>query len=100
VRNTPESLFSVSVLDPTGAQAKIAKGEEWKFEPLDRALGSVHGTVWLPLPPEEDVVMWTWREGEDFDMSMPGSYRVSLGGTFAFLDITMCSNTANVIVGK
>jgi hypothetical protein len=99
LRDPPASLFSVTVLDPTGAHAKIAKGEEWKFGPLDRTIFG-HGPVWLPLPPEEDVVLWTWRVAEDFDMSMPGSYRVSMGGTFAFLDTAMCSNTANVIVGK
>lgn len=97
----PQQLFSVTVLGPDGAPAKVAKGQESMYEPV-RNIASLsgHGPTWVPLPPLEDVSIWTWRIGDDFDMSAPGTYRVSLGGRIGYLDTTVCSNTALVTVGK
>jgi hypothetical protein len=98
---SPQQLFSVTVLGPDGAPAKIAKGQEWMYEPVRSVAGlSGHGPTWVPLPPLEDVSIWTWRIGDDFDMSAPGTYRVSLGGRVGYLGTTVCSNTALVTVGK
>jgi hypothetical protein len=33
-------------------------------------------------------------------MSVPGAYHVSMGGRIAYLDTTVCSNTAEVKVGN
>ena len=52
------------------------------------------------LPPGKDVHFWTWNIGEDFDLSEPGIYHVSLGGRLAYLDTTVCSNMAEVKVGN
>jgi len=97
----PEELFSVTVLGPSGDHAKAAKGRERLFEPLANShlprFGN--GPLFLPLPPNEPQ-QWVWRVGEDFDMSEPGTYRVSLGATLPYLDTTVCSNTAEVVVGK
>jgi hypothetical protein len=49
-------------------------------------------SVFQPLAPYEDV-SWIWRIGDDFDMSVPGTYRVSFGGRIGYLDTTVCSNT-------
>jgi len=45
-----------------------------------------------------DEVTSAWPVGEDFDMSAPGTYRVSLGGRIEDLDTTVCSNTLEVRV--
>jgi hypothetical protein len=97
---SPAELFSVTVLDPTGAPAKVAERYEWMYEPVRGfAVISGHMPTFLPLPPQEDV-SWTWRVGEEFDMSAPGTYRVSFGGRVPYLDTTVCSNTAEISVEK
>ena len=46
----------MTVLDPTGARAKFAKGKERMFEPVhDLAQLIGNGPTFLPLPPQEDV---------------------------------------------
>jgi hypothetical protein len=90
----------VTVLDPTGARVKFATGKEWMFDPapgLEHAAGNL--PTFMALPPQNDV-SWIWRVGEEFDMSAPGTYRVSLGGRVPYLDTTVCSNTAEVTVEK
>jgi hypothetical protein len=101
-KNTPPELFSVTVLDPIGVQAKVMKGKEWMYDPTYRIGGVLIGRspAFVPLPPQQDVPLWDWKVGEDFDMSAPGTYRVSLGGWFAYLNTTICSNVAAVIAGK
>jgi hypothetical protein len=99
---TPTELFSVTVLGPTGAPTKVPEGQERLYQPIGRDLGLAfhdHSPMFVPLPPQEDV-SWIWRIGDDFDMSAPGTYRVSFGGRIAYLDTTACSNTASVIVEK
>jgi hypothetical protein len=98
----PEQLFSVTVLDPNGAPANVAKGAKGLFETVrDSAeLFGGQGATFLPLPPQEDVSVWTWPVGSTFDLSAPGIYRVSLGGRVDYLDTTVCSNTALVTVEK
>jgi hypothetical protein len=49
------------------------------------------------LRPLEDV-SWYWHVGDDFDMSAPGVYRVSLGAKLGYLDTYVCSNVATVMV--
>jgi hypothetical protein len=53
--------------------------------------------MFIPLPPQKDVT-WDWRVGQDFDMSAPGIYSVSLGAKLDYLDAAVCSNTAYVTV--
>ena len=97
----PEELFSVTVIGPSGDPAKVAKGREGLFEPLAIShlvrMGSE--PLFFPLPPKEPQ-QWIWKVGDDFDMSEPGTYRISLGGRLAYLDTTVCSNTAEVIIGS
>jgi hypothetical protein len=50
------------------------------------------GPVFQPIPPQEEV-SWIWRIGDDFEMSVPGTYLVSFGGRIDYLDTTVCSNT-------
>jgi hypothetical protein len=63
-------------------------------------LFTTHGRIFVPLPSFEDVSLCTWRVGDDFNMSEPGTYRVSLGGNRACLGATVCSNTAEVKIGS
>ncbi len=91
-------LFSVTVLTPTGVPAKVTNGLEWMYEPihdLEHIFG--RGPGFAPLMPQQEF-SWTWRVGEDFEMSTPGSYRVSFGGRLNYLDATVCSNVAEVTV--
>jgi hypothetical protein len=98
---SPTELFSVTVLDPTGAPAKVTKGQEWMYEPAHSLANAIDArkVAYLALPSQEDI-SWTWRIGDDFDMSVPGTYRVSMGGRIGYLDTTVCSNTAEVTVGN
>jgi hypothetical protein len=61
---------------------------------------TVHGLIFVPLPPHENVSLWTWKVGDDFSMSEPGTYKVSLGGNIAYLGTTVCSNIVDVNVGN
>jgi hypothetical protein len=92
---SPMDLFSATVLGPGGERAKVTAGKEWMYKPLVHS-GSFHPAgiqlIFQPLPPNEDV-SWIWRIGEDFDMSVPGTYQVSFGGRIDYLDTTVCSNT-------
>jgi hypothetical protein len=100
---SPTELFSVTVLGPAGDRAKVTRGEELLYEPLRPNDFSTLELSFRPafqaLPPSEDV-SWIWRIGQDFDMSVPGTYRVSFGGRLDYLDTTVCSNTASVTVAK
>jgi hypothetical protein len=98
----PEELFSVSVSDPAGAPAKT-KGKDYMFDetpgpPFSLAFGTTPSL--LILPPGKDGHFWTWNIGDDFDLSEAGTYHVSLGGRLAYLDTTVCSNTAAIKVGN
>jgi hypothetical protein len=92
---SPQRLYSASVFDPNGGRAKIAKEREEMYKPYFISFSS---PLVLALPPHEVTHIWTWRVGEDFDMSAPGTYRVSLGGRIGFLDATICSNVVEVRV--
>jgi hypothetical protein len=90
---SPTQFFSVTVTDSTGQPVEITKGQEWMYQPddhkMEHGLGSA--PVFWPLPQKES---WSiWRVGDDFDMSAPGTYRVSFGGRINYLDTTVCSNT-------
>jgi hypothetical protein len=98
VKAPPQQLYSASVLGPTGANANIAESRRSMYKP-----GGVlfqNGPMFVALPPHEDVPVWTWSVGDDFDMSAPGTYRVSLGGRIDYLNTTVCSNTALVTVQR
>jgi hypothetical protein len=98
----PEELFSVSVFGPAGAPVKT-KGKDYMFDETPGPRFSLaFGTTpsLLILPPGKDGHFWTWNIGDDFDMSQPGTYHVSLGGRIAYLDTTVCSNTAEITVAK
>lgn len=93
----PTALFSATVISPTGEPAKIAKGQEWMYEPVKpnsrpQIFTNTIRYMFLLLPPNEED-SWIWKIGDDFDMSVPGTYRVSLGGRIGYLDTTVCSNT-------
>jgi len=92
--------FSVTVLDPRGGHAAIAKGKEWLYLSGSGALFLASSPPQLaPLLPNEEISS-TWKVGEDFDMSTPGTYRISLGGRIDYLNTTVCSNTIDVTVGN
>jgi hypothetical protein len=92
----PEELFSVSAFDANGTPVP-AKGmlDPRSPPPLMETTASM-----LFLPPGKDTHFWTWKIGDDFDLSNPGVYHVSLGGRLAYLDTTVCSNTAEITVVK
>ena len=101
----PEELFSVSVFDAGGTPVQT-KGKDYMFDrpwpapPQSFALAIEAAPSFLFLPPGKDVHFWTWNVSDDFDVSEPGVYHVSLGGRLAYLDTTVCSNTAEIAVGK
>ncbi len=98
---SPAELYSVTVMGPTGDRIKVTRGQEWMYEPVKRGnlAGLINrgGPVFQPIPPEDEV-SWIWRIGDDFDMSAPGTYRVSFGGRIDYLDTTVCSNTLSMTV--
>jgi hypothetical protein len=85
---SPGDYFSVNVLGPDGKIAPVKKGEEWMYSP-PRTLDGVFGRMgmFVPLAPGETVT-WNWPVGRDFEMSTPGTYRVSFGGRVRYLGIT------------
>jgi hypothetical protein len=99
VMAAPEELYSVTVLGPAGIPAKIFQRQESMFEP-DKGASHLffNGPTFVALPPHGEVPVWTWDVGNTFDLSLPGTYQVSLGGRIEFLDSTICSNTAEVVV--
>jgi len=99
---SPEELFSPTVLDPSGAPVAVPDGVAPMYRPLAQAGIAVttHGRHFVPLPPHRDVQLWTWSVGEYFEMSEPGTCRVSLAARFPYLATTVCSNTLNVEVGN
>lgn len=101
---SPMDLFSVTVLGPAGERVNVAKGRESMLEPIRShdppvIVVDTFRVVFWPLPQGEDA-SWIWRIGDDFDMSAPGTYRVSFGGRVDFLDTTMCSNILLMTVQK
>ena len=88
-------------MGPTGEPVKVSKGKEWMYEPVRpndfSALIDSFRVAFQPLPPLEDV-SWIWRIGDDFEMSVPGTYRVSFGGRIDYLDTTICSNKLSLTV--
>ena len=92
--------FPVTVLDPAGSHAAIAKEREWLYGPgmASLTLAFIPPAL-VPLLPNEEISSM-WKVGEDFDMSAPGVYRVSLGGPLDYLNTTVCSNTIDVTVDK
>jgi hypothetical protein len=106
---SPTEIVSATVLDPTGAHARVTTGQEWMYAPLQRSNVANDGSYrsrsgsfnlsFRALQPNEDV-SWIWRIGDDFDLSLPGTYAVSLGGRIDYLDTTFCSNTLSVTVEK
>jgi len=100
----PTELFSVTVLDPTGQRAKIPIERSCLYGACDTKSGLTQASFtfgsspfFMPLPPQEDVSL-IWGIGQEFDMSAPGIYSVSIGAKLDFLDATICSNTAYVTV--
>lgn len=90
----PQELYSVSVFDPSGAPARIAAGREAMYRPAPTSKVPVASPATIALAPQQEVTVWTWRVGEDFDMSAHGTYTVQLGGRIDYLDTTVCSNIA------
>jgi hypothetical protein len=97
----PQELFSVSVFDVTGKPVKT-KGKDYMFDQTDTPLSLAFNSTasLLFLPPGKDIHFWTWNIGDDFDLSEPGIYHVSLGGAIAYLGTTVCSNTVEIKVGN
>ncbi len=94
----------MTVLDPHGDHAKITPGEEWRYKPLkeDTEFGKLINPEtpgFLLLRPQEEA-SWPWKVSDDFDMSAPGTYRISFGGRVNYLNAQVCSNTLDVSVGK
>jgi hypothetical protein len=101
---SPAPLFSVTVLDPSGQRASLSEQRQPLYEPSGPVDITKLGTVligqaptFLPLSPSEDIT-WNWDVGQDFNMSAPGNYLVSFGGRIPYLDTTVCSNVAHVVV--
>lgn len=98
-------LFSVSVFGSDGHRAAIPSNQTCYYQQCDpRSDPTLHESCiahctpgLLPLLPQQDVTI-DWYPGEDFDMSTPGLYQVSLGAKLDYLDTTVCSNIASVAV--
>lgn len=96
----------MTVLDPSGSPARIAKGREIGYQPYSAGdNGKIPvmvykvTTLFDPLAPGESV-SWEWKVGDEFDMSAPGTYQIGFGGRVAFLDTTVCSNALELKVAK
>jgi hypothetical protein len=106
LRGALAELFSVTVLDPNGQRAKIPAAQACYYKKCDpksdptifEACTACGPPFFSPLPPHSEDDSWIWQVGQDFDMSAPGVYSVSLGAKLDFLDATVCSNIANVTV--
>jgi len=97
---SPVDTFSATVLAPTGGHAAIPQAKEYLYHPLPpNVLIGRSGPIEPILGPHEET-SWEWRVDEDFDMSTPGKYLVSLGGRIEYLGTTACSNTIEVKIGK
>ena len=99
VMAVPEQLYSVTVLGPGGIPSQVLDSQAEMFKPgRDMRHILSNGPTFVALPPHGEVPVWTWKVGDDFDMSVSGVYQVSLGGRIEFLGSTICSNTALVTV--
>ena len=98
---TPPQLFEVRVIGPDGKPAKIQPNKECYHKDCPSAPGHVYvgsfGMTVLELQPLKDHET-NWMVGQDFDMSAPGTYQVSLGAKLKYLNTTVCSNVATVTV--
>lgn len=96
---SPAELFSVTLLEPGGGKARIPGAKEWFYHPLakDHPPFSFHDPMGMALAPGEEAA-WDWVVGSDFDLSTPGTYRLSLGGPIEYLTTTVCSNMIDVTV--
>jgi hypothetical protein len=99
---SPGQLFSVTLLEPGGGRARIPKEKELLYHPISEApAGTVaiggHAPMGMALAPGEEF-SWDWRVASDFDVSTPGTYRLSFGGPLEYLNTTVCSNTIDVTV--
>lgn len=94
---SPTELFSATVLGPTGTPASVNVKKE--PQPDIEHLIVPGGTMGVLLAPQQ-AISWIWWIGDEFDVSAPGTYRVSLGGRIGFLDTTVCSNILQVTIGN
>jgi len=98
---TPPQLFEVRVIGPDGRPAKIQPNKECDYKECSSVPGHVYvgsgGMTVRELQPLKDFEAY-WMVGQDFDMSAPGTYRVSLGAKLKYLNTTVCSNVATVTV--
>jgi hypothetical protein len=97
---SPTYQFSATVLNELGEPVGVPVGQAWQYRPLEGvSVGNSEGysTRFFPIPPQESA-SWTWRVGDDLNMSARGTYRVSLGGRIPYLNTTVCSNVAEVVV--
>jgi len=98
----PAQFFSVIVTGPTGEPVKVISGSEWMYQPEDKPSFehlSMERRIFWPLAPHEEA-SWFWNVADDFDLSVPGTYRVSFGGRLDYLDTTACSNSLLLTVGE
>jgi len=94
----PGATFSVTVLDPAGNHAAIAEGKQSTYRSDVASLLLAYDPPRLaPVMPNEEISA-TWKVADDFNMSAPGTYRVSLGGRIDYLNTTVCSNVLRVEV--
>jgi len=97
----PSKLFELRVIGPDGKPAKIQPNKECTFKNCPSAPGHVDigsgGMMVEELQPLKDFEEY-WMVGQDFDMSAPGTYQVSLGAKLKYLNTTVCSNVATVTV--
>jgi hypothetical protein len=86
----PVELFSATLLDQAGQPAKT---RTCLFTGCEIGSGApAPFALLLPMGKES----WDWIVAQDFEMTAPGIYSVSLGARFDYLDATVCSNTAYV----
>lgn len=106
---SPRLLYSYRVTGPNGEALRPLAGIDCPDRDCSPGRGPVlssgpiispHDTKpgsFLALKPGEETY-WFWQVGNEFDMSAPGVYRVSLGAKLEYLNTTVCSNVAAVTV--
>lgn len=99
---SPAEMFSITVLDSSGARAMIRNDKNFQFLPPversrladQRMLGS-HLPFPMALQPGQQTV-WDWDATEEFELKPNRSYRISMGGYINYLHVDLCSGAMTI----
>jgi hypothetical protein len=108
----PRDLYTYRVIGPNGQALQPVPGIDCPNRDCSERPGqtvesntSIIHTIYdtkaggfMALKPQDNGNYWFWKIGEEFDMSQPGMYSVSLGSNLTYLDTNVCSNVVFVTV--